>query len=115
MTQDGLFSPSTDKKTKKEKKIGFESVGVLFNKYQVKDKGGYISQEFQDFGYRLAAQLNDLTRVSMYMRMAKKDSRAMLEKALSFVSDSNAKSKAALFMWKMKQLREEKKESKENE
>jgi len=115
MTQDGLFSSNADKKTKKKKKVGFESVGILFNKYQVKDKGGYISQEFQDFGYRLAVQLNDLTRVSMYMRMAKKDSRAMLEKALSFVSDSNAKSKAALFMWKMKQLREEKKESKKNE
>ena len=41
--------------------------------------------------------------------MAKTEHRAILEKALSFVSDSKATNKGALFMWKVKQLKDEKK------
>lgn len=112
--QDDLFSQvsSFDSKKepkKKKKNRGFESVQNLFNKYEVKEKPGYISREFQDFGYRLALELGDLDRVSLYMRMAKNENRAILERALSFVSDSNARSKARLFMWKVKQLKDEKK------
>ena len=36
--------------------------------------------------------------------LAKTMPRAILEKALSFVIDSTAKNKGALFMWKLKQL-----------
>lgn len=116
--QDGLFSKPTKKDEKKDSKKGkkpkgFESVGKLFDKYQIEEKPGYISKEFQDFGYRLAIELDDMAHKSLYMRMAKKENRAILERALSFVSDSNAKSKARLFMWKVKQLKEEKKEKDE--
>ena len=91
-----------------------QSVGDLFAKYQLDDKGGYITQEFQDFGYRLAAELEDLKRVSLYMRLSKTESRGFLETALGFVKDaSNVKSKARLFMWKLKQLKNEKKELEE--
>ena len=114
--QDGLFPKTSSKKNTKSDKLkdekkprGFESVQALFDKYQVEAKPGYISQEFQDFGYRLALELDDLARTSMYMRLAKRENRAVLEQALSFVSDANAKSKSRLFMWKMKQLKEEKK------
>jgi len=91
-----------------------QSVGDLFAKYKLDDKGGYITKEFQDFGYRLAVELDDMKHKSLYMRMAKKESRGMLERALGFVKDAaNAKSKARLFMWKVKQLKKDKKDLEE--
>ena len=97
------------KKTKK----GFQKIADLFSNYHLEDKGGYISQEFQDFGYRLAVGLKDLQHKSLYIKMAKNNDRSILERALSFVSDaSNARSRARLFMWKVKQLKEEAKKKK---
>jgi len=87
-----------------------QSVGDLFNKFKLQDKGGYITQEFQDFGYRMAVELDDIERTSLYMRLAKRESRGILERALGFVKDAaNAKSKSRLFMWKFAQLKKEKK------
>ena len=103
---------STSQKKKQKKTTGFQSATDLFSKYTPKENKGYISREFQDFGYRLAVDLEDLEHKSLYMRMAKREERSVLEKALSFVSDANAKSKARLFMWKVKQLKEEKKQKK---
>jgi beta-glucanase (GH16 family) len=85
---------------------GFHTTAALLKKYQIKDKSQYVSQEFQDFGYRLAVALNDLPHKSLYIKMAKKIERGILESALSFVSDSNARNKAKLFMWKVKKLQE---------
>jgi hypothetical protein len=85
---------------------GFQTTASLLKKYQLKDKSQYVSQEFQDFGYRLAVALDDLPHKSLYIRMAKKIERGILESALSFVSDSNARNKAKLFMWKVKKLQE---------
>ncbi len=105
-------SQQADQQDKKKKKKGFEPIGSLFENYQLEDNGGYITQEFQDFGYRLAVELDDLQHKSLYIKMAKDVDRGVLERALSFVKDANAKSKAKLFMWKVKQLREETKEKK---
>lgn len=91
------------------KSDSFHSAQSLFSSYKPEDKGGYISQEFQDFGYRMAVQLNDLPHKSLYMRLAKQEDRRLLEQALSYVSDANATSKAKLFMWKLKELRKIKK------
>lgn len=103
-------SRADSKKTEKDGKSGFSLAGSLFERYQVADSGGYISQEFQDFGYRLAVELDDLKHKSLYMRLAKKEPRQLLERALSFVSDAHAvKSKAKLFMWKLQQIKQEKK------
>lgn len=68
-----------------------------------KDK--YISREFQSFGVHLAEELDDPKHKSLYIKMAKTVHRSILEKALSFCVDSNAKSKGALFMWKVTQLK----------
>lgn len=65
----------------------------------------YISREFQAFGIYLAETLGDYKHKALYIRLAKTVPRAVLEKALSFVKDSNAKSKARLFMWKMGKLK----------
>lgn len=72
------------------------------------DKRKYITKEFQDYGYRLAEQLNDLRHKALYIKLAKEMPRAMLEEALSFVkSASKVKSRAKLFMWKLEELRKE--------
>jgi hypothetical protein len=111
---DDLFSLLEEEKVveepKKKKKKGFLQLGDTLAKYQLKDKGGYITKEFQDYGFQLAVKLNDLKHKSLYFRMAKTVDRAILERALAFVSDAHtAKSKARLFMWKVKQLKEERK------
>ncbi len=101
-----------DLKTKKNptKKADFLPLGGLFANYQLEDKGGYITQEFQDFGYRMALELDDMKHKSLYMRLAKSEPRAVLEQILSFVKDAaNVQSKGRLFMWKLQQIRAERK------
>lgn len=88
-----------------QKNSGFQAVGSLFAQYQPAEDKGYITQEFQDYGYRLALELDDLSHKSLYIRLAKTNSRAWLEQARAFVSDAKALSKPKLFMWKLKQLR----------
>lgn len=90
----------------KKKKDPLVDAGSLFANYALQDKGGYITQEFQDFGYRLAVELDDMSHKSLYIKMAKTEKRELLERALSFVIDAqNAKNKARLFMWKVKELK----------
>ncbi len=82
-----------------------QSIGqILLTFNPLEDK--YISREFQSYGIYLSEELNDYKHKALYIRLAKTVPRAILEKSLSFVKDSNAKSKARLFMWKMKQLKE---------
>lgn len=82
---------------------------VLLNFNPVEDK--YVSREFQTFGIHLAEELDDYKHRSLYIKLAKDTHRSILEQALSFVSDSNARNKPALFMWKLKQLKDAKKNS----
>jgi hypothetical protein len=80
---------------------------ILKNFHPVEDK--YISREFQSFGIYLSEELDDYKHRGLYIRLAKTVHRSILEKALSFVSDSNAKNRGALFMWKLSQLRKNQK------
>ena len=87
---------------------GFTKIVKVIDKYDFdENKQKRISREFQDYAYRLAVALDDTSHVPIYMRLAKQNPRELLEKAKSFVMDSNAKSKARLFMWKLKKLKEE--------
>ncbi len=80
-----------------------DSVKNILNKFNpLEDK--YISREFQSFGVYLAQKLQDERRKSLYIKLAKTLPRPVLEKALRFVVDSNARNKGALFMWKLKEL-----------
>lgn len=82
-----------------------QTIGQILLKFNpLEDK--YISREFQSYGIYLSETLDDYKHKAIYIRLAKTVPRAILEKALSFVKDANAKSKARLFMWKMKKLRE---------
>lgn len=81
-----------------------QSVKQVLDRFDpVKDK--YVSREFQTFALHLADQLDDYKHRSLYMKLAKTVHRSLLEKALSFVTDSKATNKGALFMWKLKELR----------
>ncbi|OGG29862.1 hypothetical protein A2971_01385 [Candidatus Gottesmanbacteria bacterium RIFCSPLOWO2_01_FULL_46_21] len=80
-----------------------QTVGDILKTFNpIEDK--YISREFQAYGIYLAETLGDYKHKSLYIRLAKTVPRAILEKALSFVKDSNARNKAKLFMWKMGEL-----------
>ena len=69
-----------------------------------KDEDKYISREFQSYGIYLAEQLDDYKHRGLYIKLAQTTHRSILEKALSYVSDSSAKNKGALFMWKLQEL-----------
>jgi len=88
---------------KKDLKKTMQSVADILKKFNpVKDK--YVSREFQTFGIHLSEKLGDTRRKGVYMKLAKTIPRAILEEALRFVIDANARNRAALFMWKLKQL-----------
>jgi len=83
-----------------------QSIKNVLKKFDpVTDK--YVSREFQTFGLYLTDTLNDYKHKSLYMKLAKTINRSILERALSFVADSKADNKGALFMWKLKELRKE--------
>ncbi len=71
------------------------------------NSGKYVSREFQAFGCYLAEQLDDTKHKSLYIKLAKTEDRSLLENALQNVKDSNARSKPRLFMWKIKQLKQQ--------
>lgn len=65
----------------------------------------YVTTEYQDYGYRLAAKLGDLKHKALYIKLAKEKPRALLETAFSFAIDyPAAKNKGRIFMWKLKDL-----------
>lgn len=80
-----------------------QSVRDILKKFNpMEDK--YVSREFQTFGIHLANKLGDTRRKGLYMKLAKTVPRAILEEALRFVIDASARNRAALFMWKLKEL-----------
>lgn len=86
------------------------SIGEVLKKYKLDDTDKYVSREFQKYAYNLAEELGDLEHKSLYMKLAKETPRIFLERARSFVKDAqNARSKGRLFMWKLKQLKDESK------
>lgn len=90
----------------------FTKIGTTLKRFDsTKDK--YISVEFQKYGYDLAVELGDLKHKPLYIRLAKTTPRRYLEDARNFVKDAyNVKNRARLFMWKLKQLKDEKKDAK---
>ncbi len=80
-----------------------QSVSDILKKFNpMEDK--YVSREFQAFGVHLSKKLQDERHKSLYMKLAKTIPRAILEEVLRFVIDANARNKAALFMWRLKEL-----------
>ncbi len=82
-----------------------KSLGSVLADLQFDDRDKFLSREFQQYGMHLAESLGDMKHKALYIKMAKEIPRPILESALGFVLDSNANSKARLFMWKVKQLK----------
>lgn len=81
-----------------------QAIGDILKRFNpLHDK--FISREFQKYGYDLALELGDLEHKALYIKLSKEVPRAILEKARYFVKDSKARSRAKLFMWKLKELR----------
>ena len=93
----------------RDPKKGFSSIGSVLEKFEI-EEDKYISREFHKYGYELAEELGDLKHKALYIKLAKEYPRGFLESARAFVKDAqNVTSKGRLFMWKLKQLRDEKK------
>jgi hypothetical protein len=87
-----------------------QSLGEILKRFDpLKDK--YISREFQKYGYDLSMELGDPNHKALYIKLAKEVPRPILDKARYFVKDAQARSKARLFMWKIKELRKTQKQS----
>lgn len=71
-----------------------------------KNKKNYISEEFQDYGYRIAVKLDDLEHKALYIRLAKQTDRSILDETLEFTLDYPLKhgKRAKIFMWKLTQV-----------
>lgn len=68
-----------------------------------------LSTEFQVYGVYLADSLSDPKHYALYIKLAKEYNRALLEEALGYAKGyTKAKSKAKVFMWRLKQLRNNK-------
>lgn len=81
-----------------------DSISNILKKFDpLEDK--YISREYQSFGVHLSEKLQDPRRKALYIKMSRDIPRSILEEALRFVVDSNARSKGALFMWKLKEMK----------
>ena len=66
-----------------------------------------LYKEFQQYGVFLADSLNDPKHYSLYIKLAKEVDRKLLEEALTFTKGyTTAKSKAKVFMWRLKKLRD---------
>lgn len=80
-----------------------KSIADILEKYTPKEDK-YVSREFQTFGVYLAEKLGDERKKPLFIKYAKYVPRPILEAALRFVIDSKARNKAALFMWKLREL-----------
>lgn len=87
-----------------------QTIGSLFDlqKKKLDQRRKYVKNEFQAYGLMLAEELNDWSNRSLYIRLAKTHPQKILEKARLFIKDqtqNQVKSKARLFMWKLKELK----------
>ncbi len=91
-----------------------QKVGDILKRFD-SDKDKYISREFQKYGYDLAQELGDPKNVSLYIKLAKITPRGILETARNFIKDAyQVQSRPRLFMWKLKQLKDQRTEKPKN-
>ncbi len=82
-----------------------KSIKAAIAEAKFKDRPKNISHEFQMYGVYLAESLDDTKHYSLYIKLAKKYERHILDEALTFVKGAyKVNSKGRLFMWKLKQL-----------
>lgn len=83
-----------------------KSIGKAIAETKFKDRPKNLSKEFQVYGVYLAETLDDTKRYGLYIKLAKNVDRQLIEDALNYTKGYySAKSKARVFMWRLKQLR----------
>lgn len=83
-----------------------KSIKTAIAETRFKDRPKNIAYEFQEYGCFLAESLDDTKHYSLYIKLAKKIDRNILEEALNYTKGYyGAKNKARVFMWKLAQLR----------
>lgn len=83
-----------------------KKIASLLEENQLRTRPKNLSTEFQEYGVYLTEELGDLKHYALYIKLAQTYQRGLLEEALNFTKGySSAKSKARIFMWKLKQLR----------
>lgn len=103
----------SEKQSNDNQKELFDTAGLEKKKFPFSKKAKYITKEYQAYGMKLAGKLGDTKRASMYIKWAKEKPRSVLERAYSFTIDyPNAKDKSRIFMWKVKELEQEKRDEK---
>ena len=81
-----------------------KSIKEIIEERTEKKSAKNIAYEFQDFGVRLAEELNDTKRRSFYIKLAKNHPRHILERARDYaLGYTKARSKAKIFMWFLKE------------
>ena len=83
-----------------------KSISKVIAEVKFKDRPKNLSKEFQVYGVYLAESLDDTKHYSLYIKLAKDINRSLLENALNYTKGYYAaKSKAKIFMWRLKELR----------
>ncbi len=81
---------------------------AILDERQNPDRPKNLSTEFQVYGVYLAESLGDTKHYSLYIKLAKQYSRGLLEEALTYTKGYlTAKNKGRVFMWRLKQLRDQ--------
>lgn len=83
-----------------------KSIKTAIAEVKFKDRPKNIAYEFQEYGVYLAESLDDTKHYSLYIKLAKELDRKILEEALNYTKGYyNAKNKAKVFMWRLKELK----------
>lgn len=84
-----------------------KKIGQIIEEIKNPNRPKNLSREFQVYGIYLAESLDDRSHYSLYIKLAKDYPRVMLDEALTYTKGYiKAKSKGRVFMWKLKQLKE---------
>lgn len=84
-----------------------KKIGTVLEDREEKETNKHISTEFQHFGVYIADCLDDKNHYSLYIKLAKTYPRGLLDEALTYAKAyTTAKSKAKIFMWRLKQLKQ---------
>ena len=58
-----------------KKTSSMATIGSILERFAVDEPDNRITREFQDYGYRLAVELNDMAHKALYIKMAKETPR----------------------------------------
>jgi hypothetical protein len=78
-----------------------------FKRFKQREVNRFVSTPEQLLALKICRVLADEAHKNIYLHLCKHTQTAIIEQALSFVTDARAKHKGKLFSWKVKQIRQE--------